>query len=248
MLDADARLLLSPFLARYRTISRELDASRHRLRKASELAAPGRAQLRRRRELRQLQEKVEAEEAAVTALARQIDDIIDPILRRHDPAYLRLVATVRRCRQAVDRCEAARGHFAMAAESAGDVRRAVLARREEIDDRAFRLAWSAARYSDGIRDGRTALRELSTVVTTAAAAVVQLLGPVPPAPMPDLRLLKDVPTTVPTTAARLGPQTDFTALATLTAQLDALVTVVKGWHRLATETRKEFVRAIYIQP
>src|SRR5689334_20262893 len=105
MLDAEARLLLAPHLAVFRSVTGALDADQRRLEQTTaELTGRPRfggslgkhlATVKRIRELRRDQQeltvRIDQQQARAEHLAEQIDGLVEPALRLNDGHYQRLV-------------------------------------------------------------------------------------------------------------------------------------------------------------
>jgi hypothetical protein len=262
MLDAEARLLLAPHLAVFRSVTGALDADQRRLEQTTaELAgrpASGRfggslgkhiATVKRIRELRRSQQeltvRIDQQQARAEHLAEQIDGLVEPALRLNDGLYQRLVVVTLLFTQALGHCEEAGRHLGTAVGAAGTVMRAVMGKTMGSADQ-FRSEWSARDYDNHIRDAATGLRALPAQIAYAERRVTELTGTtVPPARTPDLALLDEVPRTLASVGARLRLAESRVPLGALQRQLRATTEVIEQRRRLADKKRQAALRAAY---
>ncbi|MEU8228655.1 hypothetical protein AB0C12_03515 [Actinoplanes sp. NPDC048967] len=263
MLDAEARLLLTPRLAMFRQVTEALAADQRQLAETTaELTgqpATGRlfsgslgkdlATVKRIRELRRSQReltvRVEEQQASAEQLAEQIDGLVDPVLRLHDGHYQRLVVATLLLTQALAHCEEVGRHLGSAVGAAGTVMRAVMGKATGSTDQ-FRAEWAARGYDNHIRDAVTGLRALPDQVLRIEHRVAELTRTtVRPVRMPDPALVDEVPPTLASAGARLRLAEGLVPLGSLQRQLRATTGLIEQRRAQADKKRQAALRAAY---
>ncbi|GIM95768.1 hypothetical protein [Paractinoplanes toevensis] len=187
-----------------------------------------------RRDRRTAQAMVDAAMKKYTKYATRMDELLEPILRRDDLAFRRILAAAKECDTAVRAAAGIRGNIdAALARPVSNTGKT----KAERDTQAWHEAeFNRLRSTELIAEIRASARALEGLTERAARALGEVTGD--PAPTS--------PTLSPVALSRLGATTGRSAerpLRDLHRQLGGVLTELERWRTRAEEARVAALRA-----
>jgi hypothetical protein len=183
-------------------------------------------------------------EDQVKDLAGQADDILDPILRKTDVRYQRLLMARKRCDRALAGCSVTSRAAASASQEARTVLKALSANPASDAGRRYNVEHAAGRYDDLAREIRKQLPDLIHATGEARVGVTAAATGTAPAPTPalDTSLLDALPAATSSVADRFRIGDAIRILGLLTRDITVMEATVRSWRKITDDSRHAILR------